>query len=58
MALEERAGFVFVHLGTDPPPFWETFDPGPKPLENWHLEDLRVGHRTRMLVECNWKIFW
>ena len=58
VALEERAGFVFVHLGADPPPLLEAFDPGPEPLENWHLEDLRVGHRTRMLVECNWKIFW
>ena len=58
VALEERAGCVFVHLGTDPPPLRETFDPGPEPLENWHLEDLRVGQRTRLLVECNWKIFW
>jgi Rieske 2Fe-2S family protein len=58
VALEERAGFVFVHLGADPPPMFESFDPGPRPLENWHLEDLRVGHSTRMLVECNWKIFW
>jgi Rieske 2Fe-2S family protein len=58
VALEERAGFVFVHLGADPPPLLEALEPGSEPLANWHLEDLRVGHRTRTLVECNWKIFW
>ena len=58
VSIEERAGFVFVHLGADPPPLLEAFDPGPEPLRNWHLEDLRVGHRTRRVVACNWKIFW
>ena len=56
IALEERAGFVFVHLGADPPPVEETL--ASQPLASWQLEDLRVGHRTRTLVECNWKIFW
>ena len=56
VALEERAGFVFVHLGANPPPLekalaWET-------LASWQLEGLRVGYRRSMLVECNWKIFW
>ena len=58
VALEERAGFVFVHLGVNPPPLAESLDPGPDPLESWPLEDLRVGYRTSMRVECNWKIFW
>lgn len=62
VALEERAGFVFVHLGADPPPLEEAFVPlpgsEPEPLTNWRLEELRVGYRTQILVECNWKIFW
>lgn len=62
VALEERSGFVFVHLGADPPPLSEAQASGPEPeldpLANWRLEELRVGHRTRMIVESNWKIVW
>ena len=55
-ALEERAGFVFVHLGADPPLLEEVL--APETLANWRLEELHVGHRTRTRVRCNWKIVW
>ena len=56
VALEERAGFVFVHLGANPPRLEDVL--APETVANWQLEDLRVGHRLRTRVQCNWKIFW
>lgn len=56
VALEERAGFVFVHLGPDPPPLEQALDW--ESLASWQLEGLRVGQLTRTRVRCNWKIFW
>jgi Rieske 2Fe-2S family protein len=30
----------------------------PALFANWRLEDLRVGHRSSIVIDCYWKIFW
>lgn len=58
VAVSQWAGFVFVNLSQDEPPALELgLGEAPAQLANWRLQDLRLGHRTAAVVECNWKIF-
>jgi Rieske 2Fe-2S family protein len=58
VAVAEWGGHVFIHLGSSPPPLESALGQAPQRLASWRLEDLRVGHRSSRIVECNWKIFW
>jgi Rieske 2Fe-2S family protein len=58
VAVAEWRGFIFVHLGRNPPPVTQIFGAAASRLNNWPLESLVVGHRYRRTLACNWKVFW
>jgi glycine betaine catabolism A len=58
LPLTEWAGFVFVALSADPPPFAAAFDLPLARLDDWQLGTLAVGHTLRKTIQCNWKVFW
>ena len=58
VAVADWGGHVFIHLGSAPQPIETDLGEIPNQFKNWRLEDLRVGHRSSLVIECNWKIFW
>ena len=55
----EWGGFVFVNLGArDDSGLADALGDMPVRFHNWRLQDLRVGHRISIELECNWKVFW
>jgi glycine betaine catabolism A len=59
VALREWAGFVFVCLAGDPPPFEKSFTDGSVTrLDDWPMDDLVVAHSFAKPMRCNWKVFW
>jgi Rieske 2Fe-2S family protein len=58
LPLSEWNGFVFVALTRQPPPFGAGFDLPLNRLDDWHMDELVIGHRISKTIECNWKVFW
>jgi len=59
VAVDTWEGFVFVNLlGDDAPPLATFLGTLPQELAHWPLARLRIGHRARRELACNWKIFW
>ena len=57
VAVDEWAGFVFVNLqGDEAGPLVHTLDGMPAQFQNYHMEDLKIGHRVVREIEANWKI--
>jgi Rieske 2Fe-2S family protein len=52
-------GFIFVNLSARPDVgLHEYLGSEAGNLKNWPLADMRIVHEEKMLVACNWKIFW
>ena len=52
-------GNIYLNLDTSGSvELGETADPGFKVLNNWPLEQLKLGHSHQFELACNWKIFW
>ncbi|HEY2807468.1 MAG TPA: aromatic ring-hydroxylating dioxygenase subunit alpha [Steroidobacteraceae bacterium] len=58
LPVTEWNGCIFVALTQKPPPFEKSFDLPIDRLDAWRMGTLVVGHRSRKVIECNWKIFW
>jgi glycine betaine catabolism A len=58
LPLTEWDGFIFVALSHSPPPFSASFDLPLNRLDDWHMDELVVGHRLSKNIACNWKVFW
>ncbi len=58
LPVTEWNGCIFVALTQKPPPFEKSFDLPVNRLDAWGMDTLVVGHRSRKVIECNWKIFW
>lgn len=58
VGVAEWKGCIFLHLSENSADFAATHGPDLAALENWPVGDLRVGHRHRAVIGCNWKIFW
>jgi Rieske 2Fe-2S family protein len=58
LPVKEWNGGIFVALTQNPPPFEKSFDLPVNRLDAWRMDTLVVGHRSRKVIECNWKIFW
>jgi Rieske 2Fe-2S family protein len=59
VAVDTWAGFAFVNpSGEAAPPLSEALGSVPADLASWPLDELRVGERSSVNVECNWKVFW
>jgi Rieske 2Fe-2S family protein len=59
VAVREWAGFVFVCLSPEPPPFERSFTDGSVTrLDGWPMQDLVVAHTLVKNMRCNWKVFW
>lgn len=58
VAVAEWGGFVFVNLMADAPSFEDAHGAETAYVANWPLDELRVGHSYRKVLNCNWKIFW
>jgi phenylpropionate dioxygenase-like ring-hydroxylating dioxygenase large terminal subunit len=59
VALDVWEGFLFVHLGENPPSLldWLRNDPDdPLQFERYRVKDLRIGKRITYDVQANWKI--
>jgi Rieske 2Fe-2S family protein len=56
VAVQSWGGFVFVHLGTDPPPFADAIAEGEKRFCSYDLAALRIGKRIVADVQANWKL--
>ena len=52
-------GNIYLNLDTSRSvELGETADPGFTVLNNWPLEQLKLGHSHQFELACNWKIFW
>jgi glycine betaine catabolism A len=58
LPVTEWNGFLFTALTATPAPFSASFDLPLGRLDDWHLQDLVVGHRLARTIRCNWKVFW
>jgi Rieske 2Fe-2S family protein len=59
IAVDVWNGFVFVNLaGENATPLAESFQKDSANLDNWPMEELKLGHTYRKTMDCNWKIFW
>lgn len=58
VAVREWRGCVFACLSDDAPDLEEGFERGSDRIEHWPLEDLKIGHVWRKVMDCNWKVFW
>ena len=58
LPLTEWNGCIFVALTQNPPPFAKSFDLPVNRLDAWQMDKLVVGHRSRKVIGCNWKVFW
>lgn len=56
VAAESWGGFLFVHLGAEPPPLAETLGNRPARFERYRFHDLRIGKRIVADVHANWKL--
>lgn len=54
VAVDTWGGFVFVHLGGDPPPLGDAV--GDKRYERYGFSQLRIGKRIVLDVQANWKL--
>ncbi len=52
------AGYVFLNLSDDGPPFEEFISPLAERLANWNLNRLRVAGSIRYEVRANWKLLF
>lgn len=55
VALETWGGFVFLHLGENPPPLSQAVGALQQRFERYPLRELRVGKRIVLDVQANWK---
>ncbi|MDG2028803.1 MAG: aromatic ring-hydroxylating dioxygenase subunit alpha [Acidimicrobiales bacterium] len=53
--VDSWGGWVFVHMGDDPPPLLEWLDPLPTLLAPFNLEGMRYAWRKSTIVPSNWK---
>ena len=52
-------GNIYINLDSSSPlKLGETADPDFTVLDNWPLEQLKLGHTHQFELACNWKIFW
>ncbi len=58
LPVTEWNGCIFIALTPKPPPFEKSFDLPVDRLDAWRMDELVVGHRSRKVIECNWKVFW
>ena len=59
VAVQNWRGFVFINLdNVHATPLESTMDGKGQAHARWPVEDLRVGHRFRKQINCNWKVFW
>lgn len=59
VAVAEWRGFIFINLaGAEAVPFTESIRRNWSLLENWPMEQLRIGHVETRILACNWKLFW
>ena len=56
VAAQTWGGFVFVHLGNNPPPLARTLGEAPQRFKNHNLAGLRIGKRIIADVRANWKL--
>lgn len=55
--VETWGPFVWVHLGSNPPPLGEFLAPLPEQSSNLGLDKLRFVERREYELACNWKVF-
>ncbi|HIG60687.1 MAG TPA: aromatic ring-hydroxylating dioxygenase subunit alpha [Gammaproteobacteria bacterium] len=56
---ESWRGNIYLNLDTSSSvELGKTADPGFAVLNNWPLEQLKLGHSHQFELACNWKIFW
>ena len=59
VAIGEWGGFVFINLaGRDAAPLEEALGGIPERHRNFHVDQLRVGHREVIDIEANWKLLF
>jgi Rieske 2Fe-2S family protein len=59
VAVAEWCGSVFINLnGAASPPLEAALRPRANTLAHWPLGELVVGHSHRIILACNWKVFW
>jgi len=56
-SIDERFGFVFVSLASNPPPIDEWLSGFPQIHTPWPVADLVTTRRREFTVDCNWKAF-
>ncbi len=57
VAVDQWGGFVFVNLSVDGVvPLQSVLGDLPVRFQNYHIDELKVGHRVVREVEANWKI--
>jgi Rieske 2Fe-2S family protein len=59
VALEIRAGFVFINLAEAPgKPFAPALAEEMELIADWPLAELGLAYQQKQQIQCNWKIFW
>jgi Rieske 2Fe-2S family protein len=56
LAADSWGGFVFVHLGEDPPPLARAIGAREQRFERYRFGELRIGKRIVLDVQANWKV--
>jgi Rieske 2Fe-2S family protein len=56
VAVDRWGGFVFVHLGADPPPLAAAIRDRAERFKDYALRELRIGKRMVFDVQANWKL--
>ncbi len=56
VACETWGGFVFVHMGADPPPLAEQLEVMPEHFKLWPMDDRYVALHTEKVLPANWKM--
>ena len=61
IAVHQWQGFLFINLAgeqVDDQAFTDALEIDSSNLDNWPMQSLKIGHRYRKVLNCNWKVFW
>ncbi|MFL0671582.1 MAG: aromatic ring-hydroxylating dioxygenase subunit alpha [Erythrobacter sp.] len=56
VACEVWGGFVFIHMGENPPPLAEQLEVMPEHFKLWPMDDRYVAMHTEKVLPANWKM--